>query len=320
VLCDFVIDPVSPILSLVLLLILSPLKLTLVRILVCCCASRKCSVSVATHYWTFIVLTFCLLFLSDECYVFDHQASAGNQWTALPNLPNGGRGGGGLVYIHEANSLVYAGGATRSGWVFSDKTEAWILDLGNLNAGWSATTNIPFAANHLSAVTAKDGSGAWRTYFMGGQVEEKEGSSENKDLYEFVYNPNGADQWVKRADMPVTQDHASSSTKAYGCGFIIAGGTQNGGGKVRYYAVLHTNTVDEFLILHQSFFKQTKDISYYDPLDGPNGKWTKIGDLPSAINTPVCDFSLDINGEDWMYCETGNPYVGFSKRRKISVA
>jgi len=181
-----------------------------------------------------LFLTFNLLFLSGECYVFDHQASAGNQWTALPSLPDGGRGGGGLGLIHEANSLVYAGGATRSGRDVNDKTDAWILNLGNLNAGWSATTNIPFASNHLSAVTAKDGSGAWRTYFMGGQVKDQEGSSENNYLYEFVYNPNGADQWVKRADMPITRGHASSSTRPYGCGFIIAGGTTNGGGQVCY--------------------------------------------------------------------------------------
>ena len=58
--------------------------------------------------------------------------------------------------------------------------------------------------------------------------------SEIKDMYEFVYNANGDDQWIKRADMPITRGHASSSTNKYGCGFIIAGGTKNGGGKVLY--------------------------------------------------------------------------------------
>jgi len=37
-----------------------------------------------------------------------------------------------------------------------------------------------------------------------------------------------------------------------------------------------------------------------------------------AINTPVCDVSLDINGQDWMYCESGNPYGFYSYKRKIN--
>lgn len=67
-------------------------------------------------------------------------------------------------------------------------------------------------------------------------------------------------------------------------------------------------------------FAQTSDISFYDPLDGPDGKWTKIGDLPWAINTPVCDISLDLNGQDWLYCETGNVYGTYSYRRKINLS
>jgi len=134
-----------------------------------------------------------------------------------------------MVYIEEANSLLYAGGAKRSGWSVTDKNDAWLLDLDNTSAGWVATTDIPIASNHLSFVKAKDGSGAWRYYFMGGQKKSAEGSSEIADLYEFIYKANGADQWIKRADMPIPRGHASSSTHRYGCGFIIAGGTENPG-------------------------------------------------------------------------------------------
>jgi len=90
---------------------------------------------------------------------------------------------------------------------------------------------------------------------------------------------------------------------------------------VMFFIVLSLIIVDAITLLSSPIiFKQTSDISYYDPLDGPNGKWTKIGDLSKAINTPVCDFSLNVNGEDWMYCESGSPNRSFSKRRKISAA
>jgi len=61
-------------------------------------------------------------------------------------------------------------------------------------------------------------------------------------------------------------------------------------------------------------YEQIKNMSYYDPLAD---SWTKIGDLPKGINTPVCDFSLRINGHDWMYCESGDPHTKFSFKRKI---
>jgi hypothetical protein len=43
-------------------------------------------------------------------------------------------------------------------------------------------------------------------------------------------------------------------------------------------------------------------------------KWTNIGELPDAINTPVCD----INGE-WLYCQSGHISGNFSVRRKIMI-
>ena len=85
--------------------------------------------------------------------------------------------------------------------------------------------------------------------------------------------------------MPFTRGHASSSTRAMGCGFIIAGGSTNENGK-------------------------TKDISFYDIT---TDTWTKIGELPNAINTPVCDIGVD----GYLYCESGWPNGTFSHKRKI---
>jgi len=157
----------------------------------------------------------------DGCFVFDNTVSPGgeNQWSTLPSLPDT-RGGGGLLYIEEANSLLWAGGSTREGWSVTDYGTSWLLDLDNLGqpgAGWIQTATKPFASNHLAFTTAKDGLGKKRYYVMGGQLKGDEGSSELNDLVEFVYNPNGVDEWIYRADMPIPRGHASSSTKAYGC-------------------------------------------------------------------------------------------------------
>ena len=54
------------------------------------------------------------------------------------------------------------------------------------------------------------------------------------------------------------------------------------------------------------------DISYYDI---PSDTWTKIGDLPEALNTPVCDMY-----DGWLYCETGHPRARFSYKIQIEVA
>lgn len=133
-----------------------------------------------------------------------------------------------MVHIIEANSLLVASGATRDGWSLVDHTNAWLLNLDDTAAGWVSTTDIPIASNHMSATSAKDVNGNWHYYFMGGQKYEDEGKSESNGLYEFIY----PGQWIERANMPITRGHASESTRNYGCGFLIAGGTENGGGQV----------------------------------------------------------------------------------------
>jgi len=170
------------------------------------------------------------------CFVFDNTVAPGQgkQWTALPSLPEP-RGGGSLLYIEEANSLLWAGGSVRVGWQVTDYGTAWLLDLNNVGAGWVQTTTKPFASNHLAFTKAKDALGKVRYYVMGGQLKGGEGRSELSDLVEFVYNPSGADSWIRRANMMITRGHASSSTHGYGCGFITAGGHTNGGGAVREF-------------------------------------------------------------------------------------
>lgn len=53
---------------------------------------------------------------------------------------------------------------------------------------------------------------------------ENEKSGNSDENYEWDVP---SQSWIARADMPITRGHASSSTNAIGCGFIIAGGSSN---------------------------------------------------------------------------------------------
>jgi hypothetical protein len=201
----------------------------------------------------------------DTCLVYDHAVAPGNgkQWKFFTSLPKG-RAGGAMAYDPNRNALIFAGGAERpvaGNPNAVDYTDAWIYELNNPGK-WNTLTSIPFKANHMSYVSTRDSSGKARLYFVGGQIGENEGSGNVKSNYEF---DAGKLQWIKRKDMPFTRGHASSSTNAVPCGYIIAGGSTNEFGK-------------------------TNDVSFYDIA---SDSWTKIGTLPSAVNTPVCDIDFD---------------------------
>jgi N-acetylneuraminic acid mutarotase len=222
---------------------------------------------------------------SKVCLKFTPAAPKGQQFVRLPDMPEG-RGGGGLNHIKETNSLVYAAGATRSTQTI-DSNRTFELDLDNLDAGWTRLQDIPYKANHVSFVTAYY-QGKPRYYWAGGQLTWNEANGNQDDLVEL---DQATKTWIRRADMTLARGHASTSTVAYGCGFIMAGGAINGGTK-------------------------TADISYYG-ID--TNSWTSIGKLPSAINTPACDIVRNVAGSDWIYCQTGNVGGKFSWRIKISL-
>jgi Galactose oxidase, central domain len=209
----------------------------------------------------------------DTCLVYDHSIApgSGNQWKFFESLPEG-RGGGALVFDPSRNALIFAGGAERPipGLARTvDYKHAWMYELDN--PGWRLLPDIPYFANHMSYVTTKDSSGNVRHFFVGGQMGESEKAGNTKVHYEFdAIN----ERWLKRADMPFTRGHASSSTGAVPCGYIIAGGSTNEFGK-------------------------TADVSHYDIA---SNSWTKIGDLPGVVNTPVCVIDFDAG---MYHCETG---------------
>lgn len=114
-----------------------------------------------------------------------------------------------------------------------------------------------------------------------GQKAKDEGSGNTDLLYAYDATNN---IWTQKASMPIATGHISSSTIPYqNCGLLIIGGARN-------------------------CYCKTSDIYYYSI--GSN-TWKFIGNLPEAINTPVCS----ILG-DWLYCQSGN-FSPFSWRRKI---
>jgi hypothetical protein len=223
-----------------------------------------------------------------NCVVYDHSVApgSGKQWSSIASLPDG-RGGAGMIYDKKRHALYFASGADRAqGTTHSyDKADTWMYDLNKPGLGWVQKANIPYQANHMSAVTATDGLGKVRHFFLGGQKGEQEANGNFAKNYEWDAEN---ERWIERADMALPRGHFSSSTRPIGCGFLIAGGTANGMGKI-------------------------SDISYYD-ID--NDKWTKIGDLWAKINTPICDIASYSNGEKWLYCDG---HWSGRKRIRISV-
>lgn len=222
------------------------------------------------------------------CLVYDHSIAPGNgdQWETFTPLPEG-QAGGGLVYVEgsDGDSLVFAGGAERPLGILGeekDKPNTWSYSFATME--WTSKNDIKFASNHLSYAVARDDQGMPRYFFAGGQVGENERYGNFDKNYEW---DAASEDWIERRDIRFARGHSSSSTRAISCGYFLAGGTRNIWGK-------------------------TRDISYYDI---PSDSWTSIGDLPEALNTPVCDIDV-ANG--YLYCETGYQGGGrFSYRRPI---
>lgn len=132
-------------------------------------------------------------------------------------------------------------------------------------------------------VTARDHTDTERHYFLAGQLEEDVDCRNKADNYEWSVATNA---WIQRSNMPFTRGHASASTRAASCGFVIAGGGTNE-------------------------FGSTRDISYYD---ASTDRWQAMGELPRAFNSMVCD--IDAN-HGYMYCVTGHISQLHAYRRKI---
>jgi N-acetylneuraminic acid mutarotase len=193
-----------------------------------------------------------------ECHVYTHGNPTGSQWSRLPDLP-AIRAGGGSLHNKARNSLIFATGADEKDYRrVVDWNNVWELSLDDIDAGWVSKSDIPYRANHVGAVTV-DYQGTERHYVLGGQ----NGPREADGNYGFVYEFDAiTDTWTPRANITIPTGHISASTVPYkNCGFFIMGGANNCRCK-------------------------TSAIHYYDIT---TNTWHKIGDLPQAINSPVCD-------------------------------
>ena len=217
------------------------------------------------------------------CFTYNHFGAKGTQWKAFPSLP-AERSGGGLFYDSNVNTLYYATGASRpdpANRIYTiDHNEAWSINLANTQAGWKPIPNVPYQGNHVGFTTVKY-ENIDRHYLIGGQLGEDEFTANLNDMYEWSPTMN---KWIARAKLPLNRGHFSSSVVPHkNCGFSISGGSTN--------------------------FGQTSDVTYYDI---KTDSWTKIGELPDRLNTPVCA----IFGE-YYYCQSGHINKSFSWRRKM---
>lgn len=220
---------------------------------------------------------------TDVCYVYDHSIDPGTsgQWSLLTRLP-ANRTAGGMVYDSKRNALYYGGGATHPfsliAIIFSvDHRDHWMLDLGNVEAGWIPKNKIPCEGNHLGHTNAYDDKGNERHFFVGGQLGEDRWLGQRDSLFEW----NAANEtWTKRASLPFARSHTQSATNPVGCGFIITAGIA-------------------------AWNSYLDDVHYYDI---PTDTWTKIGSIPFQVNVPVCAVR-----DDYLYCAT----AGLSNRRKF---
>lgn len=221
---------------------------------------------------------------TDLCYILDPFEAAGQQWTPFASLPNGGRGGGGMIFDSEQNALIFAGGALRippNDTV--DFQDTWLFSLDNPGNGWVLKAPIPYASNHIGSVTAYDENGQEHHFFAGGRSLEQ-GAMTSKH-FEYVASSN---TWIQRQPLPSPGILVAASSRPFACGYITIGGQSTGGTK-------HS------------------DVSYYSIA---TNEWNKIGDLPAVVSSPVCDIGRDTNT---IYCKTGDTTSSISNVRQITL-
>lgn len=208
-----------------------------------------------------------------NCFIYDHSKAPGTgQWSHFTPLPNNGSAGGGMIYDTLMNALYYSGGAQRlksGSRVAYDQNHTWKFSFDNPTAGWVESSPIPYTANHQSCVTVRF-QGQERHFFAGGQMGENEKYGNVADTVEFIAS---TETWVRRTPMPYARSHTTTSMRAIGCGFIVAGGSINSS---------------------HSRLQRTSEILYYDI---PSDTWTYIGNMPVEGATP----KMYIDDNDLLY-------------------
>ncbi len=141
---------------------------------------------------------------------------AQNNYTALTPLPEP-LSAGQLEYLD--GKLHYIGGTNASRT--QDLGEHLVLDLVNLDAGWTTLASLPNPRHHGGSAVL---GGA--IYYIGGQHEHDAELEAQKDVHR--YDPS-TDTWTKMADLPVPsgasgRGHISSSVVVMNGRIIVSGG------------------------------------------------------------------------------------------------
>ncbi len=186
------------------------------------------------------------IFGTSEVWKYDVSEDA---YTFLPNLPptpdsgpNNRHSTGGLEYLN--GKLHYFGGT--SGDRSKDVGYHLVLDLENLDAGWTEAAPLPNPRRLMGSAVLNG-----KIYAIGGQHGQDAALVPEDAVH--VYNP-ATDAWTELASLAKPRNHISSDTFVMGERIIVAGGQ-----------LRHGNAV--------------ADVSAYDPA---TDEWVELTPLPAA--------------------------------------
>jgi len=134
-----------------------------------------------------------------------------NTYTNVVSLPKAVSAGG-LVLLN--NELHYVGGNNNSR---QDIGDHYVLDLGNIAAGWKTATSLPHGRSHFGLVTLNG-----KIYAVGGQFGNDEASVTQN--YVEVWDPANPGTWTELAPLPTKISHFASSVVVYENRIITLGG------------------------------------------------------------------------------------------------
>ncbi|MEJ1222371.1 PKD domain-containing protein [Sediminicola sp. 1XM1-17] len=168
-----------------------------------------------------------------------------NSWSYGPDLP--ALRGSGTAALNGRKIHFFGGLLPDRN---TDVGEHYVLDLDNLNNGWTPAAPLPNPRNHLGSATING-----IIYAIGGQFGHDNGVADQK--YVHAYNPI-TDIWTQMADLPVARSHFEPGIATHNGNIIIVGGRQG-----------------EFIF---------DDVTKYDP---QLNQWTELCKLPEPLLAPA---------------------------------
>ena len=147
---------------------------------------------------------------TDQVQIYNTVSNTWRSGTALPAPRASG------ASVLNGSKIHYFGGLLPDR--LTDVGNHYVLDLNDLNSGWSELAPLPDPRNHLSAANING-----LIYAIGGQFGHDNLVIDQKLVD--VYNPDN-DQWSNIADLPFERSHFEPGTTVYNGKIIIAGGRQ----------------------------------------------------------------------------------------------